>query len=143
MITGLYTGLPLIKLHCSTSALFHSFRPASEFSSAPKQYPQQYFCISTIDLSNCYDCHMMKAIVCTGYGSPDVLELRKVAEPTQQDDEVLVKVHASAVTSGDARIRALRAPKGFRLIVRLAFGFTTLSKYSHKDRHRLYFQPAA
>jgi len=40
----------------------------------------------------------MKAIVCTKYGSPDVLQLQEVAIPAPNDDEVLVKVHAASVT---------------------------------------------
>jgi NADPH:quinone reductase-like Zn-dependent oxidoreductase len=43
----------------------------------------------------------MKAIVYTRYGSPDVLELQEVARPTPADNEVLVKVYASAVTPTD------------------------------------------
>ena len=39
----------------------------------------------------------MKAIVLTRYGSPDDLELREVDEPVPEDDQVLIKVYASAV----------------------------------------------
>lgn len=43
----------------------------------------------------------MKAIVLTRYGSPDVLELAEVAKPVPQDDEVLIRVHATSVNDWD------------------------------------------
>jgi hypothetical protein len=40
---------------------------------------------------------MMKAIVQTKYGSPEVLELREVDRPAVRDDQMLVQVRAASV----------------------------------------------
>jgi len=46
----------------------------------------------------------MKAIVCTKYGSPDVLQLQEVEKPSPKDDEVLIKIHAASINSRDWRM---------------------------------------
>ena len=46
----------------------------------------------------------MKAIVCTQYGPPDVLQFIEVAKPTPKDDEVLIKIRAASVNPLDWRL---------------------------------------
>jgi len=56
------------------------------------------------------------------YGTPDVLEVQDLEEPTLKNHEVLVKIASSAVTTGDCRMRRFDVPSGFWLPARLAFG---------------------
>jgi len=49
--------------------------------------------------------NIMKAIVCTKYGSPEVLQLKEVGKPAPGDHEVLIKVVAASVTAADSMMR--------------------------------------
>jgi NADPH:quinone reductase-like Zn-dependent oxidoreductase len=75
---------------------------------------------------------MMKAIVYTEYGPPDVLRLVEVEKPAPKDDEVLIRIHAASLNALDWRmvrgkpvfarlmIGGLRKPKITRLGIDVA-----------------------
>jgi len=65
----------------------------------------------------------MKAIVHTKYGPPDELQLKEVEKPVPKANEVLIKIHATSVTTSDCNIRNQTfVPKLFLLPTRMEFG---------------------
>lgn len=67
----------------------------------------------------------MKAVVCTKYGPPEVLQLQDVEKPTPKKNEICIKIHATSVTSSDCIIRGFNLPKWnpLRLMMGLVLGF--------------------
>jgi NADPH:quinone reductase-like Zn-dependent oxidoreductase len=66
----------------------------------------------------------MRAAMCRAYGPPDVVRIEEVERPEPKNDEVLIRILASTVSSGDWRIRSLTVPRGMGVMVRAVFGFT-------------------
>jgi NADPH:quinone reductase-like Zn-dependent oxidoreductase len=65
----------------------------------------------------------MKAVSCTKYGAPDVLQLVELPVPTPQSGEVLVRIHATTVTAADLMMRT-----GLPVVGRLYLGLRRPSK---------------
>jgi NADPH:quinone reductase-like Zn-dependent oxidoreductase len=64
----------------------------------------------------------MKAIVWTKYGAPDGLQLCEIATPPVGENDILIKVHAAAVSQADTEFRQLKLPFLFSLPLRLYLG---------------------
>ena len=65
----------------------------------------------------------MKAVTYQTYGPPDVLNLVDLPKPTPDTGELLIRVRATSVTSGDARMRAFDIPTPFRIPARFMLGY--------------------
>ena len=74
----------------------------------------------------------MKAVLYEKYGPPNVLKLKSIEKPKPKTDEILVKIHATTVTSGDVRLRSSDFPPLFWLPARLIFGLFKTKKSKAK-----------
>jgi NADPH:quinone reductase-like Zn-dependent oxidoreductase len=66
----------------------------------------------------------MKAVICTKYGPPEVLQVQEVAKPVPNESQILVKIVATAVNSGDVRVRGLDVNGFMKVLMRLVLGIT-------------------
>jgi len=64
----------------------------------------------------------MRAIVCTDYGPPDVLQLRDVPKPVPKDGEVLIRIRATTAGAADCELRRFDFAPWIWLPMRLGFG---------------------
>lgn len=64
----------------------------------------------------------MKAVICTGYGAPEVLKLREVEKPKPKANEVCIKIQASAVTQSDIFVRGSQLPISWKIPMRIMLG---------------------
>ena len=64
----------------------------------------------------------MKAAVHRTYGAPQVVRIEELPAPVPSAKQVLIRVHASAVTAADSRIRGARFPRGYGVMARMIFG---------------------
>src|SRR2546427_1612276 len=66
---------------------------------------------------------LVKAVLHTDYGSPDLLELREVDKPIPKANEVLIAIHATTVSTGDCNVRNFTfVTKSMLPIAKLMFG---------------------
>ena len=71
----------------------------------------------------------MKAVIPSGYGPPEVLNVKEVAKPKIKSDEILIQVKAASLNSGDVRMRSMDAGPGLKgligkVVIRLLIGIT-------------------
>jgi len=66
----------------------------------------------------------MKAVICTNYGPPEVLQIQEVTKPIPNKNQILIKIIATAINSGDVRVRSLDVKGFMKVIMRLVLGIS-------------------
>jgi NADPH:quinone reductase-like Zn-dependent oxidoreductase len=64
----------------------------------------------------------MRAVLCTGYGPPEVLRLAEVERPIPRRNQIRIRIVATSVSVSDCVIRGLRVPRMSRILFRLVAG---------------------
>ena len=64
----------------------------------------------------------MKAVICTRYGPPEVLQLSEVERPTPRRNQIGIRIVATAVTVSECLVRGLKVPRRYRLLFQLMAG---------------------
>src|SRR5512133_3158256 len=70
--------------------------------------------------------NLMNAAVWTKFGPPEVLQIQEVVRPAPKDNEVLIRIYATTVTSGECELRGLKMSVPLRLPIRIAIGLVRL-----------------
>ena len=67
----------------------------------------------------------MRAIICTKYGPPEVLQMQEVEDPAPKKNEIRIKIHATTATSSDCIVRNFNIPlwRPIGLMMGMAMGF--------------------
>lgn len=65
----------------------------------------------------------MRAVVCTRYGPPEVLELRDLPKPAPRSDEACIKIFATSASASDCIVRAFNVPRRLKLPMGAVLGF--------------------
>ncbi|GCC51765.1 NAD(P)-dependent alcohol dehydrogenase [Chryseotalea sanaruensis] len=66
----------------------------------------------------------MRAVICTQYGTPEVLKIKEVSKPMPKEGQILVKIVAATVNSADVRVRSLDVKGFLKVIMRLVLGIS-------------------
>ena len=65
----------------------------------------------------------MKAVICTKYGPPEVLQLKEIEKPIPRKNEICIKVFTTSVSASDCIIRGFKVPLKFWIPMSLVIGF--------------------
>lgn len=65
----------------------------------------------------------MQAVFCTKYGPPEVLQIKNIKKPIPKPNEILIRIKATSVNSGDVRVRSLYGNAALRFFMSIMFGF--------------------
>lgn len=66
----------------------------------------------------------MRAVICTRYGPPEVLQLAEVERPSPRRNQIRIRIFATSVNFSDILARGLKVPRRYQILFRLLAGWT-------------------